>query len=73
MNRLMREMYGDIYCIPGMMGKPNAVFTYNPDDFEMTYRNEGVWPIRIGLESLNYYRKIHRPDVFKGVGGLASE
>ncbi|EDW48513.1 probable cytochrome P450 12b2, mitochondrial [Drosophila sechellia] len=73
MNRVMREMYGDIYCIPGMMGKPNVVFTYNPEDFEMTYRNEGVWPIRIGLESLNYYRKVHRPDVFKGVGGLASD
>nr|XP_017014475.2 probable cytochrome P450 12b2, mitochondrial [Drosophila takahashii] len=73
MNRRMREMYGDIYCIPGMMGKPNVVFTYNPEDFEVTYRNEGVWPIRIGLESFNYYRKVHRPDIFKGVGGLVSD
>ncbi|KAH8348310.1 hypothetical protein KR084_006385 [Drosophila pseudotakahashii] len=73
MNRRMREMYGDIYCIPGMMGKPNVVFTYNPEDFELTYHNEGVWPIRIGLESFNYYRKVHRPDIFQGVGGLVSD
>jgi len=73
MNRRMREMYGDIYRMPGMMGKPNVVFTYNPEDFEVTYRNEGVWPIRIGLESFSYYRKVHRPDIFKGVAGLVSE
>ncbi|XP_037714155.1 probable cytochrome P450 12b2, mitochondrial [Drosophila subpulchrella] len=73
MNRRMREMYGDIYRVPGMMGKPNVVFTYNPDDFEVTYRNEGVWPIRIGLESFSYYRRVHRPDIFKGVAGLVSD
>ncbi|KAH8290641.1 hypothetical protein KR054_004749 [Drosophila jambulina] len=73
MNRRMREMYGDIYRLPGMMGKPNVVFTYNPQDFEVTYRNEGVWPIRIGLESFSYYRKVKRPDVFGGIGGLVSE
>ncbi|KAH8240360.1 hypothetical protein KR038_005153, partial [Drosophila bunnanda] len=73
MNRRMREMYGDIYRMPGMMGKPNVVFTYNPQDFEVTYRNEGVWPLRIGLESFSYYRKVKRPDVFGGIGGLVSE
>ncbi|KAH8275344.1 hypothetical protein KR026_005326 [Drosophila bipectinata] len=73
MNRRMREMYGDIYCMPGLMGRPNVVFTYNPEDFEVTYRNEGLWPIRIGLESFSYYRKVQRPDVFGGIGGLVSE
>ncbi|KAH8336848.1 hypothetical protein KR059_005469 [Drosophila kikkawai] len=73
MNRRMREMYGDIYRLPGLMGKPNVVFTYNPQDFETTYRHEGVWPIRIGLESFSYYRKVKRPDIFGGIGGLVSE
>ncbi|XP_017149626.1 probable cytochrome P450 12b2, mitochondrial [Drosophila miranda] len=73
MNRRLREMYGDIYRLPGLMGKPDVVFTYNPEDFELTYRNEGVWPIRIGLESFSYYRKVKRPDVFGGIGGLVSE
>ncbi|KAH8320006.1 hypothetical protein KR074_011040, partial [Drosophila pseudoananassae] len=73
MNRRMREMYGDIYSMPGLMGRANVVFTYNPEDFEVTYRNEGLWPIRIGLESFSYYRKVQRPDVFGGIGGLVSE
>ncbi|SPP73511.1 probable cytochrome P450 12b2, mitochondrial [Drosophila guanche] len=73
MNRRLREMYGDIYRLPGLMGKADVVFTYNPEDFELTYRNEGVWPIRIGLESFSYYRKVKRPDVFGGIGGLVSE
>ncbi|XP_030378208.1 cytochrome P450 12b1, mitochondrial [Scaptodrosophila lebanonensis] len=73
LNRRMREWYGDIYRMPGMMGKPDVVFTYNPNDFEVTYRNEGLWPIRIGLESFTFYRKVHRPDVFGGIGGLVSE
>ncbi|EDW61474.1 cytochrome P450 12b1, mitochondrial [Drosophila virilis] len=73
MNRRMREWYGDIYRFPGMLGKKDVIFTYNPKDFESTYRNEGIWPIRIGLESFTYYRKVHRPDVFGGIGGLVSE
>lgn len=73
MNRRMREMYGNIYRFPGLMGKSDVIFTYNPLDFEITYRNEGVWPIRIGLESFTYYRKVHRPDIFGGIGGLVSE
>nr|O44220.1 RecName: Full=Cytochrome P450 12b1, mitochondrial; AltName: Full=CYPXIIB1; Flags: Precursor [Drosophila acanthoptera]AAB88725.1 cytochrome P450 [Drosophila acanthoptera] len=73
MNRRMREWYGDIYRFPGLMGKQDVIFTYNPNDFELTYRNEGVWPIRIGLESFTYYRKVHRPEVFGSIGGLVSE
>ncbi|XP_034476623.1 cytochrome P450 12b1, mitochondrial [Drosophila innubila] len=73
MNRRMRELYGDIYRFPGLMGKSDVIFTYNPLDFELAYRNEGVWPIRIGLESFTYYRKVHRPDIFGGIGGLVSE
>ncbi|NP_001352282.1 hypothetical protein AWZ03_005275 [Drosophila navojoa] len=73
MNRRMREWYGDIYRLPGLMGKTDVVFTYNPKDFEVTYRNEGMWPIRIGLETFTYYRKVVRPDVFGGIGGLVSE
>lgn len=73
MNRRMREWYGDIYRFPGLLGKKDVIFTYNPRDFELTYRNEGIWPIRVGLESFTYYRKVHRPDVFGGIGGLVSE
>ncbi|XP_055919790.1 probable cytochrome P450 12b2, mitochondrial [Eupeodes corollae] len=71
--KLLRDEYGDISQVKGIMGKPNVVFTYNPADIEKVYRTEGVWPIRVGLETFTYYRKKIRPDVFKNVGGLVSE
>ncbi|GFG29406.1 hypothetical protein Cfor_03604, partial [Coptotermes formosanus] len=36
------------------------------------YRNEGPWPIRDNLPSINYYRLITRKDVFQGAGGLVA-
>ncbi|XP_055838070.1 probable cytochrome P450 12b2, mitochondrial isoform X2 [Episyrphus balteatus] len=71
--KLLRDEYGDISLIKGIMGKPNVVFTYNPADIEKVYRTEGIWPIRVGLETFTYYRKKVRPDVFKNIGGLVSE
>lgn len=71
--KFLRDEYGDICLIKGIMGKPNVVFTYNPVDIEKVYRTEGIWPIRVGLETFTYYRKKVRPDVFKNVGGLVSE
>lgn len=71
--KFFRDEYGDISLIKGIMGKPNVVFTYNPSDIEKVYRTEGIWPIRVGLESFTYYRKKVRPDVFKNIGGLVSE
>lgn len=71
--KFFRDQYGDISMIKGIMGKPDIVFTYNPVDIEKVYRTEGIWPIRVGLESFTYYRKKVRPDVFKNIGGLVSE
>lgn len=31
---------------------------------------EGVWPVRIGLDSLTYYRTEKRPDIYKEYLGL---
>lgn len=73
LHNVLREEYGDIFLIKGMMDKPNIVFTYIPADIEKVYRTEGIWPVRIGLETFTYYRKKVRPDIFKDVGGLVSE
>uniref|UniRef100_A0A1A9VZ34 Cytochrome P450 n=1 Tax=Glossina brevipalpis TaxID=37001 RepID=A0A1A9VZ34_9MUSC len=72
-NRLLRETYGDIYRVKGLFGREDTVFTYNPHDFEIMFRNEGIWPHRVGLQTFNYYRKKKRPEVFHGIGGLVSE
>uniref|UniRef100_A0A1A9VZ41 Cytochrome P450 n=1 Tax=Glossina brevipalpis TaxID=37001 RepID=A0A1A9VZ41_9MUSC len=73
LNQLLRATYGDIYRIKGLFGMEDTIFTYNAQDFEIVYRNEGIWPKRIGLQSLNYYRRNIRPEVFQGYGGLISE
>uniref|UniRef100_A0A0A1WKR6 Probable cytochrome P450 12b2, mitochondrial n=1 Tax=Zeugodacus cucurbitae TaxID=28588 RepID=A0A0A1WKR6_ZEUCU len=67
-----RERYGDIFRVNGILGKPDTVFTFNPADFETVYRNETVWPVRLGLESFAHYRLKKRPDVFQGVSGLVT-
>lgn len=72
MNRRMRNLHGDIYRIKGILGKDDIVFTYNPKDFETVYRNEGMYPLRLGFESFRYYREEVRPDVFKGIQGLVT-
>lgn len=43
------------------------------EHFETIYRNEGVWPNRLGIQTFDHYRKQIRPDVFKNMGGLISE
>ncbi|XP_036331403.1 cytochrome P450 12b1, mitochondrial-like [Rhagoletis pomonella] len=67
-----REQYGDIVRLKGTLGKADTVFTFNPADFEVTYRNEGPWPVRIGLESFAHYRMNVRPEIFQGVAGLVT-
>lgn len=59
--------------MPGMLGKPDMVFSFDPRHSETVYRTEGVWPKRTGIESFTYYRTEVRPDVFKGMGGLVSD
>ena len=66
---LKRDL-GDICKLPGLFGQQPIVFTYNVNDFETIYRNEGVWPTRPGLEAINYHRSVYRKDFFKGVEGL---
>lgn len=49
------------------------VFTFDPALYEQIFREEGIWPIRRGVDTFDYYRKKVRPDVFKDLGGLISD
>lgn len=62
--------YGKLVKIPKMLGKPEIVFTNDPNDIEMVFRTEGQWPERKGLDSMVHYRKNVRPDVFGDHAGL---
>ncbi|XP_075148686.1 cytochrome P450 CYP12A2-like [Haematobia irritans] len=66
----VKDECGPIHKIPGVFGRPDAIMTHNPDDFEILFRNEGVWPIRPGSDGLAYHRTVHRADFFQGVEGV---
>lgn len=65
--------YGEILKLPGILGNKEIIMVTDPNDFEIVFRTEGLWPHRRGIETFNYYRKNIRPDVFKNMGGLISE
>ena len=64
--------YGKICRLPGQLGKPDFVMITDPDDMELVYRNEGQFPVREGIETMNYHRKLLRKDVYKKYVGLAT-
>ncbi|KAH8252472.1 hypothetical protein KR032_000221 [Drosophila birchii] len=68
----MRKRYGDIFIMPGMFGRNDWVATFNTKDIEMVFRNEGIWPRRDGLDSLVYFRKHERPDIYGELEGLVA-
>lgn len=69
----INEEFGPLAKLPGMFGNRDIIFTFDPKDFELVYRTEGVWPQRLGLETFTYYRKKVRPEIFHNMGGLLSE
>ena len=73
LHQCLRDDYGLIVKLPGMMGKKDIVISFDPKDYEKVFRNEGVWPIRRGMETFIYYRKNIRKDIFKDLGGLVTE
>ncbi|XP_073816990.1 cytochrome P450 CYP12A2 [Musca autumnalis] len=72
-NQMMIEFkreFGPIVFLKGIFGKPDFVITSNPHDFEKAFHNQGIWPMRPGMEYLSYHRQVHRKDIFNGVEGL---
>lgn len=72
-HRLLREDYGNLIRIRGMLGKPDVVLSFEPQDYEKVFRTEGPWPVRRGLDTFTYYRTKVRPEIFGESGGLANE
>lgn len=73
LNRIQEEFhkrYGNICKMPGLPGRSDIVFVYEPEDFEKIFRNEGPFPVRAGIDSQVYYRTQWRKDLFKGISGL---
>ncbi|KAH8243067.1 hypothetical protein KR032_004291 [Drosophila birchii] len=68
--KAMRQDYGEIFFMPAMMGGPAFLSTHNPEDFEVVFRNEGVWPHRPGNDTLRYHREVYQKDFYEGVIGI---
>ena len=73
MQQLFLEKFGNLCKLPGFFGKPDVVFVYEPEDMEKVFRTEGVYPIREGIESVEYFRRELRKDVFSISTGLPVE
>jgi hypothetical protein len=70
--KLMREEFGSLYRIPGMFGQATLLSTFDPDDIEYIFRNDGEYPYRRGLLTMKHFREKIRPDIYE-VGGLVVE
>ncbi|XP_055847825.1 cytochrome P450 CYP12A2-like [Episyrphus balteatus] len=69
-----RKQYGDTFKIPGTLGKVDVVMLFNVDDIQKVFRTEGIWPNRPGMDSMAYYRKKYRSELYdKAEGLIASE
>ena len=73
MQRKIQSEYGNLVKMPGVLGKHDIVFVSDPAHVEKVFRTEGLWPVRRGMDTFEYYRKEIRPEVFKDMGGLISD
>ncbi|XP_034116036.1 probable cytochrome P450 12e1, mitochondrial [Drosophila albomicans] len=67
----LSSRYGNIFRMPSVSGT-DIVITLNPVDYETVFRNEGQWPYRRSFATFEYYKKVHRRDIFEGADGLTS-
>ncbi|XP_044314996.1 probable cytochrome P450 12e1, mitochondrial [Drosophila rhopaloa] len=67
----MNRQYGSIFRMPSVAGT-DMVLTMNPQDYEIVFRNEGQYPHRRSFEVMDYFKKVHRREIFDGYDGLTS-
>jgi cytochrome P450 family 12 len=68
----LRSQFGDFYRMPGILGQTPTLTMFDPNDIEFILRNEGAYPYRRGMMTMQYFRKNVRSDVYS-VGGLIVE
>lgn len=73
LHRLFRDEYGNLVKLRGMFGRKPIIFTFDENNIEKVFRTETVQPVRNGQDSLFYYRKELRKNVFGDMSGLVTE
>ncbi|XP_050307916.1 probable cytochrome P450 49a1 isoform X2 [Anthonomus grandis grandis] len=54
----------------GLLGRPDMLFLFDPDEIENIFRREDAMPLRPSMPSLNYYKHVLRKDFFGDIGGV---
>lgn len=62
--------YGKLCKLPGLFGKSDLVFVYDPKDIEAIYRADGPHPRRHLFDIVAYHRNEWRRDFYSGTKGL---
>lgn len=65
-----RKDFGTIARFPGFLGQRPMVMTFLPEDIEKVLRTEGKFPNRRPIDSMVYFRKQLRPDLYPAGAGL---
>lgn len=73
LQRLIRDEFGTLAKLPGMLGKPDMIFTSDPRHFEIIYATQSNWPLRRSFGTFVHFCKKVRPEVFKGMLGLLND
>ncbi|KAH8373624.1 hypothetical protein KR093_001906, partial [Drosophila rubida] len=66
----LQKRKGNIYRLPGIMGKSEMLVSHDANHFERIFRAEGPWPERQGSAVLDYHRNKYRKDFYQGVEGI---
>ncbi|GLV35347.1 Cytochrome P450 301a1 [Carabus blaptoides fortunei] len=64
------NQYGSVVKISGIMGRPDMLFLFDPDEIEKVFRQEDVMPLRPSMPSLNYYKHVYKKDFFGDNAGV---
>ncbi|XP_044254764.1 probable cytochrome P450 49a1 isoform X3 [Tribolium madens] len=63
-SKKLYEKYGKIVKMQGLLGRPDMLFLFDPDEIEKVFRQEDTLPFRPSMPSLDYYKHVYRKEFF---------
>lgn len=69
-SKKLYQKYGKIVKVGGLLGRPDMLFLFDPDEIEKVFRREDTLPLRPSMPSLNYYKHNLRKEFFGDIGGV---
>ncbi|KAK6626111.1 hypothetical protein RUM43_006416 [Polyplax serrata] len=69
MESLYRD-YGEIVKVSGLIGHPDLLFVFNPNEIERIFKKEETMPHRPSMPSVKYYKQVLRKDFFGKDAGV---